>query len=155
MPIIIQKGHGNWLPDANDDYEIVIYAGIYGPLIGIPEDPEGWGYNIYGIFETEVKRPQMGKKVLEDCVAETSEGLLFGCTSNLTSEDSNYYITCYIYSDAKKAWIAKARYQASSCAWFKVSSLEKGNYMMYNCTEEKQADGTFRKLSSKYFLFSV
>lgn len=139
-----------WYPDANEEYAVVcrmgpnVFNGLDWDMISITENEAIW----------YVSRPQMQKKVTGKCAVPTSDGLLFGCTSNLTKNDTDYYTSCYIWSHEKQAWIAQASYQASDSAWFKVSSLPKGTYMMYTCTEKKMSNGEMRTLSSDYYLFS-
>lgn len=148
-----------WYPDANDNYAIVIYGGYKNSQLYVNKKgeikEENVQYMSLGSYWQAVNRPQMGKHVIADCAVPTSEGLLFGCTSNVTSSDSGYYTTCYIWSDARKAWIAQMPYHASESAWFKVSTLPKGTYMMYTCTEKMMSNGQRRKLSCKYYVFGV
>ena len=148
-----------WKPDSNDRYALALYSAdkhfdSYENSKGERKDINIRYVNTKSYWQ-EVNRPQMSKKVINDCAINTGDGLLFGCTSNVTKADKDYFTTCYIYSYADNAWIAQAAYQASDCAWFKVSSLKPGTYMMYTCTEKANPDGSRRKLSCKYYNFNL
>ena len=106
--------------------------------------------------ESQRRKPaQMEKRVTGRCVMPTREGLLFGCSSNVNGADTGYLTSCYIWSFDQQTWITQSAYEASNCAWFKVSSLPKGTYMMYNCTERRMLNGERRKLSCDYYLFTL
>lgn len=148
-----------WKPDANDNYALVAYAGdrrsdMYKNSKGELKE-ENVEYVIRDSYWQEVNRPQMGKHVTGDCAMPTVDGLLFGCTSNVTNADTDYYTTCYIYSYTSGSWIAQAPYQASGSAWFRIATLSKGTYIMYTCTEKMESNGQRRKLSCSYYVFSV
>lgn len=140
-----------WEPDANDNYTIVVYAGE----MKLSESGKVFTDDAYW---QEVSRPQMGIQVTGDCAVPTSEGLLYGCTSNLNpnaADAGNYFTTCYIFSHDRQAWITQASYRASGSAWYRTAALPKGTYMMYNCTEKFMPDGSKRKLSCRYYLFHI
>ena len=45
-------------------------------------------------------------------------------------------------------------YEGQNQAWYRVASLPSGVYMMYNSTE-KLDKGVWRKLSCKYYNFTI
>ena len=138
-----------WEPDANDIYTLVIYVGRLRGDGSIEEIASRW---------QEVSRPQMGIQVTGDCAVPTSEGLLYGCTSNVNpnaADAGNYFTTCYIWSHDRQAWITQSSYRAWGSAWYRTATLPKGLYMMYNCTEKLMPDGSKRKLSCHYYLFNL
>ena len=138
-----------WEPDANDIYTLVIYAGRVRRDGSIYQVASRW---------QEVSRPQMGIQVTGDCAMPTSEGLLYGCTSNIdpnNADAGNYFTTCYIWSHDRQAWITQSSYRAWGSAWYRTATLPKGLYMMYNCTEKLMPNGQKRKLSCHYYLFNL
>src|SRR5574344_1741608 len=108
-----------WRPDANETYAVVCMVSCNGDE---KVDSQVVWY---------VSRPQMGKRILGNCATPTNDGLLYGCTSNVTSQDSDYWTSCYIYSFELQGWIAIGSSNAYGASWFKVSSLPSGTYMMY------------------------
>lgn len=138
-----------WEPDANDIYTVVIYVGYINRYGNIIPFNSCW---------REVSRPQMGLHVTGDCAMPVSDGLLYGCTSNINpnaADAGNYFTTCYIWSHDRQAWITQSSYRAWGSAWYRTATLPKGLYMMYNCTEKLMPDGSKRKLSCRYYLFNL
>ena len=68
----------------------------------------------------------MNIKVTGTCAMPTKTGLLYGCTSTGVSEN---------YDGARR--------------------LPNGVYVMYNSTEEMDANGNWRKLSTRFYNFTI
>lgn len=132
-----------WYPDANEDYAVVCKVSYHGR--GEITAQTVW----------YASRPQMKKRITGRCALPDKDGILFGCTSTVGKNDAGYLTTCYIWSFDQQSWITKSAYEASNCAWFRSSVLPKGTYMMYNCTERRLPDGTLRKLSCDYYVFTI
>lgn len=135
-----------WYPDANEDYVVICRASYYG-FADVTDEQTMWC----------VSRPQMTKQITGRCAMPTDDGVLIGCTSNVNADDIDYWTTCYIWSCEQQSWIVQADYVQSDCAWYKVSDLPKGMYIVYNCTERRDLQNNFyrRKLSCDYYPMQI
>lgn len=134
----------SWFPDANENYAVVCKTSYTGS--GSADQQIVW----------YASRPQMAKQITGRCAMPTEDGILIGCTSNINAADTDYRTACYIWSCDRQTWIDVAAYRASNCAWYRSSTLPKGNYIIYNCTEiDIPGTKNHRKLSCDYYLMNV
>ena len=73
----------DWKPDSNDRYALALYSAdkhfdSYENSKGERKDINIRYVNTKSYWQ-EVNRPQMSKKVINDCAINTGDGLLFGC----------------------------------------------------------------------------
>ena len=145
-PWMNKNGWWSWYPDSNDNYTITIAMSVNGN--GIIDET----------MEQHFDKPQMGIGITGICAVPTNNGLLYGCTSVGVNENQNKYgryrTCCWIYSYTQRRWITMSAYEGQNQAWYRVASLPSGVYMMYNSTE-KLDKGVWRKLSCKYYNFTI
>lgn len=141
------SGWWKWYPDSNDYYSVKVSVSINGD-----------GY----INESMIRnfyRPEMNIKVTGTCAMPTKTGLLYGCTSTGVSENYDgarrLRTCCWIYSYTQKRWITLSAFEGANQAWYRTRRLPNGVYVMYNSTEEMDANGNWRKLSTRFYNFTI
>ena len=101
----------------------------------------------------------MNIKVTGTCAMPTKTGLLYGCTSTGVSENYDgarrLRTCCWIYSYTQKRWITLSAFEGANQAWYRTRRLPNGVYVMYNSTEEMDANGNWRKLSTRFYNFTI